>query len=570
MDPRSPQELERVALGFASDVLGDRIVVGRFVRLAIERDERDRATGGDRGLRFNSVRGLRAAWWIENRLRMSKGIFAGKPFVLAAWQVWVLYVLFGWERQSDGQWLRRYRQAYMSMGRKNGKTEMVAAIGLAFLFPQLALGGEVGGEVYSAATKRDQAAICWSHAAKMARKSPEVKDELAIHDSRYNIANIETESKFEAVAADSTTLDGLGPVLAIIDEFHEHPTSAVKDVLESGQGARLEPLTLVITTAGGKRSGPCWDLEQDAIRALEGVGGDGVADDLFAFIARLDDRDDPFDESVWPKANPNLGVSVRAEFLRTEAKVAKRQPSKLNEYLRKHCNLWTETSTAWLPMPEWDACDSTPILRPNTGRRAWVGLDLSSTSDYTAAVALFEPGEDGMWDILPGFWIPAETLEDRAQKDRVPVGRWAQEGLVYPTSGNVVDQDAVKDWLLNLRERFDIVEVPMDPHNATKLQTELISLGFNVVNMRQGWITMSPAIKETETWIRQRKLRHGGNPVLRWMFANVAVKRDQNENLALHKGRSADRIDGIVSLCMAIGRASTSQETGDVRLWSVA
>lgn len=560
MEPRTPQELERAALIYAHDVLAGKIVVGRLQTLAIQRDARDLRSGPKRGLRFNAARGIRAAWWIEHRLRLSKGVFAGKPFILSPFQVWVLYVLFGWERRVEGVWLRRFRKAYLSMGRKNGKTEIVAGLGLAFLFPLLALGGEPGGEVYSAATKRDQAAICWDHAAKMVKKSPDIRDEISVHESRYNLSNAESESKFEAVAADSTTLDGLGPVLVIIDEYHEHPTSAVMDVLESGQGARREPLTLVITTAGGKRDGPCWDLEQDAIRALERIGGDDIADELFAFICRLDDTDDAFDERAWPKANPNLGVCVSQEFLRTEAKIAKRQPRKLNEFLRKHCNLWTETSTAWLPIPVWDACNALVDLRPNTGRRAWVGLDLSSTSDYTAGVALLEPGEDGLWDVLPHFWIPAETLEDRARVDRVPVQRWVKDGLVTATAGDCVDQDAVKDWCLNLRERYDIVEIPMDPHNATKLQTELTGYGFTVVNMRQGWITMSPAIKQTETWLRKRILRHGGNPVLRWMFANVALKRDQNENLALHKGRSADRIDGVVSLCMAVGRATISSD----------
>jgi phage terminase large subunit-like protein len=570
VQPRNPQELERVAIEYAISVLDGRLVVGRLQRLAIERDARDRAAGPDRGLRFNATRGLRAAWWIENRLRLSKGIFAGRPFVLSAWQVWALYTLFGWERLVGDEWLRRFRKAYLSMGRKNGKTELVAGIGLAFLFPALGLGGEIGGEIYSAATKRDQAAICWDHAAKMVRRSPELRDEISIHDSRYNLAAPESESKFEAVAADSTTLDGLGPVLVIVDEYHEHPTSQVMDVLESGQGARREPLTLVITTAGGKRSGPCWDLEQDALRALEGVGGDDVADELFALVCRLDDADDPFDPGVWIKANPNLGVSVREDFIATEARTAKRQPRKVNEFLRKHCNSWTETSVAWLPLTDWDRCDADVIARPGTGRRAYVGVDLSSTSDYTAAVALLEPGEDGFWDVLPAFWIPAETLEDRARVDRVPVQRWVDSGLVYATAGNVVDQDALKGWLLNLRERFDVVAVPMDPHNATKLQTELIALGFPVISMRQGWVTMSPAIKQTETWIRQGKLRHGGNPVLRWMFANVALKRDQNDNLALHKGRSADRIDGIVSLCMAVGRASVEADGGEVRIWGIA
>lgn len=555
MEPRSAKELEGVARQYQRDVLSGALVVGELQRFAVVRHQRDIRTGAARGLRFNSPRGIQAAWWIEHRTRLSKGRLAGKPFILEPWQIWVLWVAFGWERRVDKEWRRRFRTLYLSMARKNGKTELVAALGLMFLFP--ALGGETGGEVYSAATKRDQAAICWQHAAAMVKKSPELKREITIHESRHNMACPGSESKFEAVAADSTTLDGLGPLVVIVDEYHEHHTSDVKDVLESGQGARHEPLTIVITTAGGKRDGPCWDLEQDAIKTLEARDENDIdADDLFAFVCRIDDTDDPFDEAAWPKANPNLGVSVQRDFLRIESKIAKRQPRKRYEFFRKHTNRWTEVSTAWLPLNEWDACDAPVQLRPKTGRRCWVGGDLSSTSDYTAALALLEPGEDGFWDVLPAFWIPAETMMERAQTDRTPIARWVDEGLVQATAGNVVDQDALKDWLLNLRENYDIVELPMDPHNATKLQTELDALGFPVFSMRQGWVTMSPAIKQTETWVKQRKLRHGGNPVLRWMFGNVALKRDQNDNLALHKGRSADRIDGIVALCMAVGRAS--------------
>jgi phage terminase large subunit-like protein len=273
------------------------------------------------------------------------------------------------------------------------------------------------------------------------------------------------------------------------------------------------------------------------------------------------------DEAAWQKANPNLGVSIHTEKLRIGAKVAKRRPSALNEFLRKHMNLWTEVSTAWLPMPAWDACAAptprhTDVERDGLrGERCYVGVDLSSVSDYTAAVAVFPPTKiRPWWDVVPSFWIPADTLLERKNTDRVPVNQWVESDLVNVTDGEVVDQDAVKAWLVRLRERYDVAAVPMDPHNATKLQTELLSLGFEVVNMRQGWVTMSPAIKQTEILLRKQLIRHAGNPVLRWMFSNVALKKDSNDNVSLHKGRSADRIDGIVSLVMAIGYATTVAE----------
>jgi phage terminase large subunit-like protein len=557
---RTPEELERVATQYISDVLKRRVVVGRLVRLAVERHARDLKKGKARGLRHNRRRALRALWWIEHRIRFSKGQWSGEPFKLSPWQAFVVWCLFGWERRVEGRWGRRFRTAYVSVARKNGKTELAAAIGLLMLV----LPGEceAGGEVYSAATKRDQAAICWRAAAAMVRKNPLLRKEIGVHESRHNLAHYESDSRFETVSSDSDTLDGLGPHLAIVDEYHAHPDSGVYDVLDSGMGARRDPLMFVITTAGAKRQGACWDLEVDATKILEGLGEDeGCGDDLFAFIARLDDGDDFLNEATWPKANPNLGASCQVDKLRISARVAKRRAGALNEFLRKHMNLWTEVSTAWLSMEEWDRCSGAVDREALRGAKCFVGIDLSSTSDYTAGVAVFPLPE--AYVVIPQLWIPEETLVERIRSDRVPVNVWAERGLVQPTSGPVVDQDAVKEWLLNLRERYDVCEVPMDPHNATKLQSELQALRFQVVSMRQGWVTMSPAIKETEVAIRKRRLRHGGHPVLRWMFSNVALKRDSNDNLSLHKGRSADRIDGIVALVMAIGRAAASDSQAE-------
>jgi phage terminase large subunit-like protein len=372
---RAADEIEADVLDYADGVLGGRIVVGRFVRLAVERHRRDLdsvARGAGRGLSFNRKRALRACWWMEHRLRFSKGEWAGKPFRLAPWQAFIVWNLFGWEREVEGRRLRRFRTAYVSVARKNGKTELAAAIGLLMLV--LSEETEAGAEVYSAATKRDQAAICWRAAAGMVKKSPILKKALGVHDSRHNLANYQTEGKFETVSSDADTLDGLGPLLGIVDEYHAHQDSTVYDVLESGMGARREPLMLVITTAGAKREGACWNLETDAVKVLEGIGEDeGAGDDLFAFVARLDDRDDPFNEFVWPKANPNMGVSCHLEKLRQASKVARRRAGALNEYLRKHMNLWTEVSTAWLSMPDWDACAGAVDVPALKGKRCWVG-----------------------------------------------------------------------------------------------------------------------------------------------------------------------------------------------------
>jgi len=577
---RGLHDLAREFDAYVDDVLEGRIVVGRLVRLAVERHVRDCESGAKRGLRFNARRGLRACWWIENRVRhpkTSKATKAGERFRLERWQIFVVASVFGWERRrEDGRWLRRFRTAYLCVARKNGKSMTAAAIALLCLV----LEGSAGGEVYSAATKRDQAAYCWNQAAQSARKEKLLAKEIDVRDSRHHMVHRPSGSIFVAVASDAHTLDGLGPSLAIIDEYHEHPTSEVADVLKSGMGASPEPLTVYTTTAGGKREGPCYELETDCIKILEGLDA-GEGDDVFAFIARPDEGDAPGSEAAQRKANPNLGVTVHLDDLAIQYRTAVRRPREWTEYLRKHENRWTETSSAWLPMPDWDACNNGSEFRAELlamalerlrGERCYVGLDLSATADYTAGCRVFpRPGDCKLlaeirraiglagvgpaYIVAPEFWIPADTLLERAGRDRVPVTRWVEDGLVNATPGNAVDYDAVKDWVLSTCDRYNVVEVPMDPHNATYLQTTLVALGVPVLSMRQGWVTMSPAIKATEAQILQRRLIHFGHPVQRWMFSNVACLVDKAENKSFHKGKSGDRIDGQVSQAMAVGRA---------------
>lgn len=459
----------------------------------------------------------------------------------------------------------------MSVARKNGKSELAAAIGLVFLYPALDLGGEIGGEVYSAATKRDQAAIVWRQAAGMVRKSPTLKREVAVHDSRYNLAQHETESRFEAVAADANTLDGLGPLCAIVDEYHAHPNSAVFDVLESGMGARREPLMLVITTAGGKREGACWDLETDGIKALEGIGeNEGTADDLFIFIARPDEGDDWALESTWRKANPNFGVSVHAEGIRIACDVAKRKPSARNEFLRKRLNLWTEGDVAWLGLDRWDACASGVDLEALRGTPCYVGIDLSSTRDTTAVVAVW-PLEGGTFAVAPWIFVPADTISDRGPRERRLFEAWVRDGFVTATSGDMVDYDAVWQRLLELNERYGIREAVFDRWQASALVGKCEQVGITTVAFGQGYKDMSPAMKLAETLIGRGEIAHGGHPVLRWMFSNVSVKRDPADNVKPDKSRSVDRIDGVVAMLMGLQRASANAEAGgEVRVWAIS
>jgi len=579
MSPRAPQELERVLDAYMSSTLDGSRICGRYERLAVERHGRLLRDGPARGLRFNRHRGLRACWWIEHNLRFSKGERSGKPFLLEGWQAFVVASIFGWERCIDGRWIRAVRDAYVTMARKQGKSELAAAIALVMLLTGGASQNprtkrpvlEAGAEIYSAATTKDQAAICWRAGYWMARKSPELRKRLDLPrkptaGGRYNIALSETDSFFRAVSADSDTLDGLGPYCVVVDELHAHPTGGVWDVLGSGMGARREPLRLGITTAGKDRSGVCGQVEDDAIKVLHGVYED---DTLFAFICQLDESDDPFDERVWPKANPNLGVSVFLHDLRAQAKKAEQNSARRNEFLRKRVNFWTSGDTAWLPVEKWDLCAGTVNPEAMRGRPCYLGVDLASTRDTTAVVGVW-PLDDGKYAVWPWIFVPLETISDheiRGPKEREHLEAWVRDGLVTATPGETADYDAIWARILECQERYQIREVVFDLWASMYLTNRCEQIGLEAVRFGQGYKSMSPAMKDAETLICHTSpggapaplILHSGHPVLRWQFSNVAAKIDPAENIKPDKSERTRRIDGIVAMLMALSRARAGQ-----------
>ncbi len=555
---------------YVADVTSGKVVVGRLVRLAVDRHVRDLEQAEAKGLRFNRVRAQRACWWIENKLRFSKGEWAKRPFILEPWQAFIVWCLFGWERWVDDRWVRRFHKAYISVARKNGKTELAAAIALLMLITGGAslTGPEIGAEVYSAATKRDQAAICWKSAASMIRKSPQLRPDLEILDSRYHIGYAETEGVFQALSAEANTLDGLGPYCAVVDELHAHPDSSVWDVLESGMGARREPLLLAITTAGAEREGVCWDVEDDLVKVLEQVYDDET---MFGFVARLDEAkegvegDDPYDETVWIKANPTYGVSVIKDGLKIAAKAAAQNPKRQNEYLRKRMNLWTAGDTAWLSLARWDACNGTVDLEDLRGRPCYLAVDLSSTRDTTALVATFQL-DDGRYVIVPKIYVPADSINDseiRSPRERQLMTTWVKQGLVTATAGDMVDYDAVWQDILNAADRHQVVGVVFDRWGASSLLAKCQAIGIPDIGFGQGFKDMSPAMKTTEVLVGRKQIIHMGHPVLRWMVSNVSTKSDPAGNVKPDKTKSSRRIDGVVAMLMGIGEATRSGESGD-------
>lgn len=538
---------------YAGQVVQGKIVTGKWVRLACQRHLDDLKNGKKRGLYFDRVASENAIHKIE-LFRHSKGEWGGQPLKLAPWQKFKIGSIFGWKR-ADGT--RRFRLVYEEVARKNGKSTFLAGV-CNYMF---AFDGEPGADIFTAATKRDQARIIYDEAANMMRKVPQqwrLRQAVTIYN--HSMVIPATCAKMQPLSADANSMDGLNPHLNAIDELHAHKTRAVFDVLNTATGARRQPLTYMITTAGWDRHSVCYDQHDYAKRVLEGVVED---DSLFAYIASIDEGDDWKDERVWIKANPNIGISVKIDDLRRKADVAKQMPSEQNTFLRLHLNVWTEQSERWIDLSAWDDCKSDFNLDDLKGRACYGGLDMSSTDDISAFVLVFPPEDAGEpWRFIPRFWIPAENMKSRIEKHRVPYDVWAREGLIIPTEGNVIDYNVVQHDILGSCETYDVQEIAFDRFNVTQMVTNLMGEGVEMVKFGQGFVSMSAPTKSLGDLIRSGQIAHDGNPAMRWMISNMAVKQDPAGNLKPDKEKSSEKIDGVVALVMGLGRAIIAETPG--------
>jgi phage terminase large subunit-like protein len=527
---------------YARAVIKGKIPAGRLVRLACERHLTDckRKFSPRFPYRFDRAK---AAWAIRffSHLRHSKGEWAGQPFVLEPWQEFIVGSLFGWVKTNG---LRRFRNAYTELGRKNGKSTISAGLAILLGF----FDGEQGAEIYCAATKRDQAKIVWEEAERMVKSTPALKKRIKVFRGVSNLHSEATASKLEPLGADSDTLDGLNTHGAVIDELHAHKNRRVVDVLETATGARRQPLLFYITTAGHDRHSVCWEHHDYSIKILERV----ITDERwFGYIATIDEGDKWDNPKVWAKANPNLAVSVKVDDLKNKCAKAKQLPSAQNAFRQKHLDEWTEQAVRWMPMDIWDACRKPRAELSLKGQRCFGGLDLAQSFDITALLLTFPDGDDH--DILPRFWIPEENLRERVRRDRVPYDVWARQGFLITTPGNVTDYAFIREEIKQLATIYQLVELGYDPWNATQLALQLQDDGAPMVQFRQGFVSMNEPCKEIERLAVKAAIRHGGNPVLRWMASNVAVRTDPAGNIKIDNEKSTERVDGMVALAMAIG-----------------
>jgi len=487
-----------------------------------------------------------AVAFFERLLCHSKGEWAGQPFGLLDWQRdSVVRPLFGWKR-ADGT--RRYRTAYIEVPRKNGKTTLAAGIALYLLLAA----GAPGAEGFCAAADRDQARLVFDEASAMGASSPQLTSRTQTF--RNSIIVPQTRSAYRVLSADAYTKHGLNAHGVIFDELHAQPTRELWDVLTTSTGARRQPLTIAITTAGFDRNSICWEQHEYARQVAEHI----IDDDTFLPVIYAAERDDDWlDEAVWAKANPSLGETVKLDYLRTEAKRAQASPAYQNPFRRLHLNQWTAQESRWLPMEAWDACGSPFDADLLNGALCYGGLDLASTSDIASFVLAFpnEPGEPEGITLLPRFWIPEENMIERARRDRVPYDAWVRDGLIYATEGNVIDYAYIVREIEELGERYNIREIAFDRWGAFQVSQALQGAGFEMIGFGQGFVSMAAPTKELLRLVLDGKLRHGAQPVLRWMADNMVVDTDAAGNVKPNKAKSREKIDGIVAGIMAIDRA---------------
>lgn len=491
----------------------------------------------------------RVADFCAKFLRHSKGQWAGKPFDLLDWQRRdVIDPLFGWVRP-DGT--RRYRMAYISMAKKNGKSALMSALGLYGLVAD----NEPGAEVYSAAADREQATIVFNESANMVEASGELLRVLEVVRSRKRIVYAAKRSWFQALSADVPTKEGLNAHYILFDELHAQKTHDLFDTLRYAGLARRQPLFLEITTAGYDRHSICFEQYDYASKVR-----DGIIDDLsfFSYVAEVAEDADWKDRAEWAKANPSLGVTVTEEDFEHDFQEAVESTTKENRFRRYRLNQWTEQDVRWLNMDQWDACGEGADADELAGQTCYAGLDLSTVRDVSAFVLYFP--DTG--DVLPFFWAPKDGAAKRQRKDRVPYLTWAKAGHMELTPGNVVDYDVIRKRIGELAALYNIREIAIDRWNSTQLQTQLMGDGHAVVQFGQGFASMTAPTKELEKLVLGGKLRHGANPVLRWMASNVTVETDAAGNLKPSKKKSTEKIDGIVALVMALGRALESDGDG--------
>ena len=497
----------------------------------------------------------RAVRFIE-MLPHTKAEWEGKPFWLLPWQARIIRDVFGVLRE-DGT--RQFRTVYIEIPKKQGKSELAAAITLYLLYAD----NEPAAEVFSAAADRAQASIVFDVAKRMVELTDGLNKRSKIMAATKRIVNYSNAGYYQVVSADVANKHGYSISGLCFDEIHNQPNRMLWDVLTKGSGdARRQALHVAITTAGTDRNSICYELH---CKAMDILNGKKIDPTFYPVVYSLPDDADWSDENNWYKVNPSLGYTVPIERMREAFLQAQENPAEENIFRQLRLCQWVGSAVAWIPEHIYDKGSAPIDVERLKGRECYCGLDLSSTSDITAFVMVFPPLHDGdKYIVVPHFWLPRETLELRVRRDRVPYDVWEKQGLFHVTEGNVVDYNFVRKTINELATQFHIMEIGVDRWNATQLITDLDGDGFTMVPIGMGFKDMSSGMKELYKLMLEGRIIHGGNPVLRWMAGNVVAEVDAAENIKPSKKKSTEKIDGIVALIMGLDRAIRHEQQGSV------
>ncbi len=546
---------ERVT-SWARKVVAGKVIAGPHVRAAAARHLRDLVDAPARGLTWNRAAADHAIAFFEEVLHLNGGQYEGAPFALLGWQAFVIGSLYGWQR-ADGT--RRFRVAYVETGKGSGKSPLAAGVGL----HGLTADGEARAEVYAAATKRDQAMVLFRDAVAMFQQSPELFRRLTASgtgEKVWNLAYLSTGSFFRPIAADQGQ-SGPRPHVALVDELHEHPTNQVIEMLRAGFKSRRQPLLFAITNSGHDKTSTCGQYHDYACQVAAGTTTD---DAFFTFVCGLDEEDDPFvDERCWAKANPSLQEAnlPGLEYLRQQVVEARGLPSKQALVRRLNFCQWTQAHSPWLSPSVWQPAARSYALEDLRGRRAWAGLDLSSTTDLTALTLAVEPVEAGEpWKLLAWAWLPEDNLAQREKDDKVPYTQWVRDGHLLTTPGPVISKLHVLQRLQQLAQVVDLQCVAYDRWRIEDLKALAGAVDIplpTLAEFGQGFRDMTGAIEAFETELLNGNLVHNGNPVLTWCAANAVIVEDDAGNRKLSKAKATGRIDCVLAGIMAFGKSQT-------------
>ena len=477
----------------------------------------------------------------------TKGTWAGKSFELMDWQEQIIRDLFGILKPNG---YRQFNTAYIEIPKKNGKSELAAAVALLLTCGD----GEQRAEVYGAAADRQQASIVFDVAADMVRMCPALNKRVKILTSQKRLIYEPTNSFYQVLSAEAYSKHGFNVHGVVFDELHSQPNRKLYDVLTKGSGdARMQPLFFLITTAGTDTHSICYEVHQ---KAQDIIDGRKIDPTFYPVIFGADDTEDWTSPKVWKKCNPSLGETIGMDKVKTACESAKQNPGEENSFRQLRLNQWVKQAVRWMPMDKWDKCAFAVNEEQLQGRVCYGGLDLSSTTDITAFVLVFPPlDEEDKYIILPYFWIPEDTLDLRVKRDHVPYDVWERQGYLQTTEGNVVHYGYIEKFIEELGKKFNIREIAFDRWGAVQMVQNLEGMGFTVVPFGQGFKDMSPPTKELMKLTLEEKIAHGGHPVLRWNMDNIFIRTDPAGNIKADKEKSTEKIDGAVATIMALDRA---------------